>query len=324
MRSTTRLFLSVVLSAVSGRPVVRRLGFRSNAVDPPGYDFVVSEEELTGPVTRTSRRGRLVDVFLPPHLLFQRTVELPRMSVKDLDRASLLDLERRTPFTIATVFVTRSPPERKEAGLLVRQWIIKRGELDRLTNRLSANGYTIRRVEVADRETRGPLIDRSRLIAPRAHVVPIVNIALAAVLTGSFFWSLMAPVRDAHVEIDQLRAETALLATEAVNLRRAIDTASAQADSQALLQREMAEHVPVSRALELLTTVLPDDVWTVSLEIQGQRISASVTSVRPAAELVLLLAESPRLEDVRIAGPIARLPDGRERFDLELNLRRDP
>jgi general secretion pathway protein L len=282
------------------------------------FDTAHSDEVLREALARDAPEilARPVDIMLPRDEILIRRIELPDAAASRLRSTIGLQIERLSPFRAEDVGFDCSISARDESEkkVFVDVCIVPRKRMEQFEERLerlglSADWFRIEATPFRVRSAAGARADSGR----RRMMLAVGGAALLLWL-GVVVFTPMAR----EIEIASTMDEIALLKPEA---ERAI---ALKADLRALQQpaRLAATKATQPRPIDVLktlTAVMPDTVRILDLTIAGRRVT--VTGVaKNAPALIGILEKSGRFGMVHFQGPVTRRPDGRDRFQLEMNV----
>lgn len=268
-------------------------------------------------------QGGVVDVTWPADAALVRRHDLPAAARGRVASILELDLARATPLRREEIEWRFDVRRRPEGGLAVRQYILKRADIDAFAAALRRAGLALRRLELAgpDGAPLAPFVDRARALARPARLWRWTNAALLAACLGLAVYLAAAPHFARRAELTALRAETDALRTRAVALRQTVEQAAARREATEALKRVFAETPPTIEVLRELTLRLPDSVWLSELHVSDRDARFSGFVQGSAAELVIALGDSALLVNPRLTGPVSISPsDGAERFEIAADL----
>jgi general secretion pathway protein L len=252
----------------------------------------------------------------PPAAGLQRRVLLPRAAEQDLPRVLEFEMDRLTPFTADRVLYGFRRLGTVEGGrrIEIELAVVPQRAVQTALDRLQGYGLTPRRVELAGPttdvpplEVRGRREGTQRSTARRGLAFGLGLYALAAAAALAWLgWAYL-----------QERAEAARLATR-------IEAAQASNTELGALRRELAVLAAVNQRieqehrqrpsaavlLEVLSRLLPDEVWLTELDLDDRTVRIGGFAEDPAA-LIPLLTSSPHLTDIGFAAPSVRDPESR-------------
>ena len=281
---------------------------------PPDREALEAAAALIG-------RGGVVDVTWPADAALLRRHALPAAARGRVPEILELELARSTPLRRDQVAWRHEVTRSEDGGLAVRQYILKRGDIDVLAAALGRAGLALRRLEIGAPGALAPFVDRTRELAHPARFWRWSNAALLAACLGLAFHLVSAPHFARRGALEAVAAEADTLRARAVMLRQSVDEAAARHDATAALIRVFAETPPAIDVLRELTARLPDTVWLSELQISDTGARFSGFARGSAAELVIDLGTSRLLRNPRLTGPVSVSPgDGAERFEIAVDL----
>ena len=258
-----------------------------------------------------------------PHAAgLQQRVLLPRAAEHDLERVLEFEMDRLTPFTAERVLYgfrrlgIADAGRKIEIELAVLPSTSARAALDRL----QGLGLAPRRIELAGpTATAAPLELRGRReVGHRRGGRRGIALALGlyAIATALILAWLGWAYLERRAEITGLAARIATAQasnTELGALRR--ELAGLAAVNQRI-EQERRQRPSAAVLLEVLSRLLPDEVWLTELELDRRTVRIGGFADDPAA-LIPLLAGSPHLSEIGFAAPSVRDPEsGRVRFTI--------
>ncbi|WP_373499506.1 PilN domain-containing protein [Desulfococcus sp.] len=116
-----------------------------------------------------------------------------------------------------------------------------------------------------------------------------------------------------------LNAELKRLASEMAEITKIHGRIDAVEGQVAALNRLNAAYIPVSDILRELTQILPDTVWVREFSLGGGKIRLDGYA-DSAPDLISLLEASPIFKDVFFTSAIVKEKDGKERFNISMEL----
>ena len=268
-----------------------------------------------------SRRPPAVVLRLPPGMLLERQVTLPRAAEQGLDRVVRYEMDRFTPFTVEEVFYSYSLLRRDEARsrIVISIVLVPRARLASALETMRQLQLTPTLLEAAD--SSGEL-QRIPLTAPgtgaprwrrrglAAAGVMCAVLAVAVVVLP--FWRQARARGEVEARIAALKPQ--LDRAEAVRKKLAADAESVDAFS--------AEHTRVGDALHAiatLTELLPDDTHLISLVMQKREVSMQGESAA-AAKLLTTLSADPTIRNAAFTAPVTRNAAGLDVFAIRVEM----
>lgn len=285
----------------------------------------VWRENSRVPDGRIGRAPKFTAIQAPEDLLLRRSLLLPRMSGANCAAAVLLDVQSNNPF----------PPEELAWGSQVRE--LGKGE-KRVDIVLSSRRHLSELVQSRWPElataTRHPEVwaltgENSRVVIQgygethRLHSAAVQrrwNWALLGIALAMA--TLVAITPTVRLRLRAIEAADAYEATlrRVAPLVRKRDELSALNDRVRSLDSILADRVDPAGVLEYLTTVLPDDTYLYSLDVQKSKITASGHTA-DASALLQKLSKDPKLKNVRSPTAVTRMPGAtKEAFVIEFTM----
>ena len=301
---------------------VRSVGPGTTTVEPAGKTASTLVE-----LARSKPRVP-IGIRLPFDACFARRVELPAAARKDYPSILRLDLERATPFRVGDVYTSHYVENTiAESGKLkVRQLVVKRGTLDRVTADIESLGLRVSFADCwsDDGKTALPvnfLESHPSLRSPPRRPLRLTGLlVLAALLLACSAVFLVVQKHDSALE--QLQNETVRAKAKAQNVRRILDQSEAAIAEVTSLRRMKLGSIPVVQILEELSRLLPDSAWLADLRIEGDTVEISGLA-KSGAGLLPILERSAQFVDATLASPLTLDPrEDRERVSVRFHIRR--
>ena len=304
------------------QPTAHKLHFTKSApqVTRSGGKVVAPSGLLDADLKLASVRKANVDLYLTQDQVLRREITVPTRSLSKLDKIITLDLVQKTPFKLNEVHSATNVLRTEGEMSIVEQWIARRDKIADVKSRLAKVGLKTRRIFIEGKRTQA-LADFGADIAPHSRKWQATNslLVLAALLSlGIWFF---APIWVAHQAFIAQEEQNDILAREAVDLRQAVEALRSNAVGRSEFIDQVTRRKTLSSLLRDLTVVLPDETWISDLSLQNSRLIVRGSTEGSAAELVLGLTKDKRFESPRLTGPTSQTADGRERFDLVLDLK---
>ncbi|MEO8531637.1 MAG: PilN domain-containing protein [Deltaproteobacteria bacterium] len=309
-----------MFTAFFGRPVARELVFSDDVsnVILRGKTLVAPTSLLKTEASSSpgSYRGAVIAI-LPQHYCLERQIEVPAKGLAALASIAELDLTRRTPFRKSDVWWTVSAPTSVPNGFVVSQFVVKRSDVRALSARLALLGLRLTQVRIAGSSV---LADLSDTAAPSGRLWRRFNAGLAAlgVILAMTLW--LNPALVARADLRVLDTALAARRDEAVNLRSQVEVLREQKDAREQFLAEIVTRPRLSNVLRDLTVALPDTVWISDFVFSPIAVVVTGEIAGSAADLVLALSENRQFGNPRLTGPVSQTQEGRERFDLTVDL----
>ena len=268
----------------------------------------------------TPVKDQIVDVILPEEELLRREITIPEKLLSKADKIVSLDTIQKTPFKPADIYSATQLLNKHGQDTTVVQWISRRDHIEAIRARLARLGLRVRQVQIESNPS-VTITDFSGEVAPRARAWRRVNAVLllaAVVLMGGWF---LAPSWTAYQTLKMQEVVNRTLSQETLALRESVDDLQGGASERTAFVERVSRHQTISSVLRDLTILMPDEVWLTDISIQRGRMLVRGSTAASAAELVLNLTRDQRFIAPRLTGPISQTADGRERFDLTLDLK---
>lgn len=282
------------------------------------FDLANAEPGEVGEIVASLVHDLILE--LPASMALRRELALPAAAESNLAEVVSFELERHTPFRRADVYhgyrLIRRDPSRQR--ILVELTAVRRTVIDDAVARLGHLGLDIGTVRVAADE---PGADASPNLLPnrpalRTPRLPRLAISLFAVTGVALAVAAVAiPVVRMHREAAQLEAalqSAKQQAGESARLQKAIDAARADRGFLAAHRREI---VPLSRLLDALTRLLPDDTWLTELHVTGSDLEITGTGAS-ASRIIAIIDGAPGFSDAAFRSPVTQDPLHREQFTI--------
>ncbi len=192
---------------------------------------------------------------------------------------------------------------------------MRRAIIDDALLRLGRLGLDIGTVRVAPD---GPGADASPNLLPNRPALRTPRLAISLfALTGGVLAVAAIAIPLVHVHRETARLEMALQsakqqAGESARLQKAIDAARADRGFLAAHRREI---VPLSRLLDTLTRLLPDDTWLTELRVTGTDLEIAGTGAS-ASRIIAIIDGAPGFSDAAFRSPVTQDQLHREQFNI--------
>jgi len=277
-----------------------------------------------GAVAALLKKGeRGATIRLPADAVLRRVLDLPLATERRLAQILEFEIDRQTPFLPEQVYSAHRIVGRDGAGerLRIEWFVVPRAAVDEAVETVGRLGIHVVAVDVA-----GPAAGVINLL-PQQGGRPDgrragfrLTVALAALATLLAVAVVVFPLwRDAQ-RLAALDAAIAALRAEALAAAKLRDElARLDEDSRFLDDRKRA--VPaISRLLNDVTRVVPDNSWLMELQIteQGLRIAGFSAS---ASALIAAIEQSGRFRNARFSSPVTQGLRGEgERFNISFEM----
>ncbi len=275
------------------------------------------------PLDRAPRRGSRV-VVRPGVKALHRRCALPVAAAAHLRPIIANQIDRRTPWPADQVWfaavplgpgtASDRPSDREEPMIDVRLTVVPRAAVEAPLDTVRALRLVPTTLEVEDGEggwvalpLTGPLTGTAPddAAARTRRWLPVAAaLALLAALFGPPLWE-RAALTAALEEAGRASGEVRRLAA-ALEDRKA---------ASAYAERRKSETPATTVVLEVLSRILPDDVWLSELHLDAG-IVLLVGQAADANRLPALLSASPHFADVQFRSAVVREPAGGDRFQL--------
>lgn len=307
-----------------GKPGAKKLFFRPNTktVSREGGAILVPDALLKdAPQHIKPIKHRIADIYLPRTALLRRELSIPAENRVKLGRAIELDTLQRTPFKPGEIYSAFSSKPGSAGKSVVEQWIVRRADITRLKELLAKLGIRTRKVFIESTKTPA-LADFSAEIAPRARNWAVFNSLIVVAIVATALGSYLLPAwRDYQAVVEQ-RAVNEELSKRALLMRSVLEEQKAGSTDRTAFLELTTNRMAFADVLSMITTSLPDAVWTTDVILQDARVVLRGSTAGSAAELALALNENPLFGPARLTGPVAQTSDKRERFEITMDLRR--
>ncbi len=297
-------------------------------VDPLGdCDAMAAElpDHLTARLKRACVRSGQKILALPRALVTMQEDELPLAAAENLKDVVGFEMDRLTPFRQDEVYFHASVLGRdlEQQKLTIALTASPRATVDALLERLRTWDLGVDRVDVATGTSsflKGiNLLPASSGGATRA-IGRLVTVALllGGVLLAGLAVSIPLDRKERFAEA--LSQEVLLARKKLAAVRNLTDEIQALEKSNRYVADLRQNTALVSRVLEDMTRLLPDDTWLSQLRLIEGRLEMTGYS-QDAAQLIAVFDESPLFDDPKFRSPVTRdQRSGVERFSLTLKL----
>jgi len=204
-------------------------------------------------------------------------------------------------------------------GYVVNQYVVKRSDVLALSARLLRAGLRLTQIRIAGQGA-SVLADLSDGTASAGRRWRRFNAGLAvlAVMLAATLW--LTPALSARKDLGLLETTVSSRRDEAVSLRSQVDVLREQKDAREQFLAGIVTRPRLSNVLRDLTVALPDTVWISDFVFSPKAVVVTGEIAGSAADLVLALSENRQFGNPRLTGPVSQTQEGRERFDLTLDL----
>lgn len=285
-----------------------------------GKTIIAPDALIEGDISPKRIAPDVVDVMYPARRCFERKVTLPAASASAIEKVLALDTLRATPFSEGEIYWSYRRDHHTQEKLDLTQWIARREDIDAVMKRLKSTGLRVRSVLVEGNETGRPLRNLRREIAARNRIWRVLNLLCVLALVGLLSYRLLYPTWLDRQEIEALDHSLTDLRTRAVSLRQEAEVLRGAQTEQTVLLDVINRHVPLVQVLREVTVAMSDDVWINDLNYHAPQVSLSGSIKGSAAQLVLDLAKSGKLQNPRLSGSVSTGNDQRERFELKVEM----
>jgi len=282
---------SCELGALLPRPVRRFFG----GDRPPLF---LSPDAVPGAVDE----DRELVLLLPAERALARSLTLAPGAAADLGAALAFELERQTPFRAEEVWLGWRREADDGAALRVRLVVARREDVAAALRRLEERGLAADAVEVEGEP--GVRLRIPSLARRRGVGIGRLNAALLALFVVLALAALAAPAWRAERERARIGAEIAALkpvVDRALALRAESDRLLGDAER---VVRAKGQAPVVTRLLEEMTRVLPDDAWLGQFNVVDGKVEIEGVAASAAA-LVRAIEASPVFGAVQYRAPVS-------------------
>ncbi len=161
-----------------------------------------------------------------------------------------------------------------------------------------------------------PTCHAQRRRGPRLNTLALaIVVSILAFSTGASYllkdWTTMRGLEAAMTELRAKKSVAQKLVEREKEIYGKIET----------LEKIDGRTLPGPLAvLTELSTLLPADTWLTGMDYNGGTVSIEGYSAR-ASRLLMILSKSRYMKDFEFAGPVAKAPNGKERFRMNFKLR---
>ena len=266
------------------------------------------------PILRTWMRRPII-LRLPESGYLRRQVEIPAKARRQAEQIADLDLARGLPFERDEI-VWKNVVRHEGRETSIEQIVVRKRDLERAGEMATAARAELLRVEASDSD------DRSVVLADRAKVVSRpwrwwrrLELAALVVAAGAAGFAVLAPNASHQDEYELLGKRLVLVQAKARKLREAVNAREAKLDRAGAFRSALADRMPVTEMLALLTTRLPDGTWLDGLTLDGERLAMTGRSKAAVGGVIDGLATADGFSSVRLSGAVAIDPNsGLQRF----------
>lgn len=321
LRPTSQTWRRVLVADLSDVHEVT-LSLRSRSGTVPLGRFGLGGSDLRDAVASVPKARRKSPILVvSPALVLEREVVLPLNAEHELARVVAYDMDRLTPFRAEEVIWTCIAEKRDpvRGRLHARVTLLPRVRIQPTLSALALAGFHAASVEArdADRWRTIPLT-ALRLnpgwLGMRTYTYTVACccfLAVAAVAMPFILQSLVSANLDARIEAMQPQV------AQAEKLRKAIASGVTTADAIAAARNQVGAPL---QAIALLTEVLPDDTFLISLSVRQRKVTISGRSAA-AARLIGAMASHPLIHDPAFTAPVIRdETNGGEQFSIRAEL----
>ncbi|WP_222036206.1 PilN domain-containing protein [Rhizobium laguerreae] len=268
-------------------------------------------------------KGLPVGLIVPEELVFERTIEIPKDALSNLQVLITDEMSRRTPFKIDKIFldtkVERHPLNR--ARRVVRQRILRRDLIESRCESVGVGFETVQFIATPTARTSDDLIDLRQPLATSDSTMRTLLVGL--VVLGIILIAANLGIRWHRQESTLAAIETRLVESraKAIEVRKILDQiASEQAAVRSMVSRKSGPNA--LQVWEDVSALLPDSSWLTDLQVSDRQLSIGGYADN-AAVLVPLLSRSTLLTKVALSSPTIAGDGSIERFTITAALRQD-
>ena len=265
---------------------------------------------------------------LPEDRFLRRTLHLPRLAEAELRDAVALDVAAASPFAaqdLRWAFAVSPSPQadslRVDAVMTsepqLSAWL--HDSRERLSGQTPETWAVAGLPEPVHLAGEGDA-ERQRFAARGKRQRKLLAALVALLLLGL----LVTPVLQTRAQAKSAQRAYRQLEAQAASVMAVREQATAHADILGAARKVQAGHAHMLKALDVLTTAIPDDAWIQGLKLDGLTVSLTGRAAN-SASLVQGLEKVPGINSVRLTGPVTRVPNATtEAFSLEIKLAPDP
>ncbi len=287
-------------------------------------------DELAKRLKKANSRGGQTILALPRSLVTIQDDELPLAAAENLNDVVGFEMDRLTPFRQDEVYFHARVLEqdREQQKLTVALTASPRTTVDPLLERARTWGLKIDRVDVATGRTRTGsssfLKGINLLPTSSGGTSKVIGRAVTiGLLLGVVFMTGLA----VSIPLDRKERFAEALSQEVLLARKKLSAVRNLTDEIQALEKsnryvaDVRQKTPmVSRVLDNVTRLLPDDTWLSQLRLIEDRLEMTGYS-QDAAQLIAVFDESPLFDEPKFRSPVTRdQRSGVERFSLTLKL----
>ena len=270
-------------------------------------------------------RGGAVTVALPRSSVTIRTGELPLAASENLNEVAGYEMDRLTPFQNDEVYFHADIVGRdlEQQKLQINLTAAPRASVDPLLDRVKSWGLSVDRVDVATgsqglRQGINLLPATSKGAATFfGHAVTVALLLACAALS---FLALSVPLDRKEHYAAALDREVLLARKRLSVVRNLTDEIEALQSSSSYVASLRQDTILVSRILDDMTRLLPDDTWLSQLRLVENRLEITGYS-KDAAKLIAVFDASLLFANPKFRSPVTRdQRSGVERFSMTLKV----
>lgn len=250
-----------------------------------GADAVTDRRRLRG----LGFAGRDVELRVPGRDLLTWPLVLPMSAGADMRAAIAFQIDRKTPFGPEQTYFDYRIIRRDAAArqIAVEVAVIPRAVAGPLIDRASALDLVPRAIVAKSEDASSPRVEiptpsakKSRWRAPMWGLV-----ATAAIMAGALVYHSLAQrerlILRLTADLNAAKAE----AEKTLQLRQSLEHLQ---DAKALLTERKRDTPPVTGTLDVLTRLLPDDVWLIQFSLSGNNAQAAGYAMAASALIGLI------------------------------------
>lgn len=282
-------------------------------------------EDLAAKLKRGRTQAGQTILALPRALVTMQDDELPLAAAENLRNVVGFEMDRLTPFRQDEVYFHANVLERdsEHQKLTIALTASPRTTVDTLLERARAWGLAIDRVDVVT-ETNSFLMGINLLPTTSGGATRVIGRAITVGLLLAFVvlagLAVSIPLDRKERFAETLSQEVLLARKKLAAVRNLADEIQALEKSNRYVADVRQDTVLVSRVLEDMTRLLPDDTWLSQLRLIEDRLEMTGYS-QDAAQLIAVFDESPLFDEPKFRSPVTRdQRSGVERFSLTLKL----
>ncbi len=296
-------------------------GQKNRKSDPELYAFqqVDERKKLIKKLNKYSKDQHNLVLCIPENKGLRNMLRLPVNAESDLASILGFEIDRQTPFSPDQVYYGyRLISKNKSANTLnVELNVIPRKIIDPLLTKLAKAGLKPHVVELLNDQPGsginvlpGSVSNGDQKGTARTNkLLLLVAIALLGIAVAIPFKNLESEIKQTELAIEEAKSG----ALEVNELRLKWEKLQ---EKQALINKKIQEHRSVTRILDELTRLIPDDTWLTRLHIRGNTIRLQGES-SAATALISIIEKSGHFSGTRFQSPVTtNISTGKDRFQI--------